>query len=79
VASTGSSGDGAYQVRITLASEIAGFESVMAHNCVAQVVSVESGQGLGLVALVLDHLGPISPMEHAFGAPSSPSGTKRKS
>jgi hypothetical protein len=63
-------------VRITPASEIVGFESVMAHNCVAQVVSVESGQGLGLVALVLDHLGPIPLLKHVFSAPSSPSGIK---
>ena len=38
-------GDGACQVRITAAREIVGFESLIAHNCLAEVVSLESSQG----------------------------------
>jgi hypothetical protein len=39
-------GDRACQVGISTAREIVGFESEMTHNCFAEVVSVESGQGL---------------------------------
>jgi hypothetical protein len=38
--------DRACQVGITTAREIVGFKSVMTHNSFAEVVSVESGQGL---------------------------------
>jgi hypothetical protein len=79
----GLSGDGACKVRITAARKIVGLESVMAHNCVAEVVTVESGQELrfrgrceSVTMTVLDHPGPISRLEHVSGAPSSPSGRK---
>jgi hypothetical protein len=46
LASAGRSGDGARKVRFTASRKIVGLESVMAHNCVAEVPTVESGQGL---------------------------------
>jgi hypothetical protein len=79
----GPSGDGACKVRITAARKIVGLEPVMAHNCVAGVVTVESSQRLRfrgrcewVTMAVLDHPGPISRLEHVSGAPSSPSGRK---
>jgi hypothetical protein len=44
-ASAEPSGDRACHVRITAARGIVGFESEIAHNRVAEVVGVESGQG----------------------------------
>jgi hypothetical protein len=44
--SVGPSGNGAFKVRINAARKIVVVESILAHNCVAEVVSIKSGQGL---------------------------------